>query len=183
MPTARWLVFDTNVYIAAIQAGLFSWNDLLIALCARQVGATLVTQDAQDVELLRRYVRFASTSWLDRPGPVPPSLGHSEQSTRTPSCRDTDQPPPGKLTASASQGVRDRPLSRLEMPGDKNGRLPHYGSPSIEHTGGVGLRPTRPRSLTPHTHRVTKERNRAPPGKEFPAEGRGGGGWASRTRR
>jgi len=139
MQTARWLVFDTNVYIAAIQAGVFSsayrtleeklartylasvvagellagattqtarraahqfilraqkvgrvatprasdweragdhlaeirrkephlrskiptlWNDLLIALCARQVGATVVTQDAQDFELLRRYVRF-----------------------------------------------------------------------------------------------------------------------------
>jgi predicted nucleic acid-binding protein len=34
------------------------WNDLLIALCARQVGATLVTHDAQDFELLRPYVRF-----------------------------------------------------------------------------------------------------------------------------
>jgi predicted nucleic acid-binding protein len=34
------------------------WNDLLIALCARQVGATAVTQNARDFELLRRYLRF-----------------------------------------------------------------------------------------------------------------------------
>jgi predicted nucleic acid-binding protein len=139
MQTARWLVFDTTVYIAAIRGGVFSpafrlleeklprthlaavvsaellagatdeaarravhhfvrrahqvrrvltpgantweragsylgtirrsephlrskiptlWNDLLIALCARQVGATVVTHNAQDFELLRRYVPF-----------------------------------------------------------------------------------------------------------------------------
>jgi predicted nucleic acid-binding protein len=139
MRTARWLVFDTNVYIAAIQGGVFSlafrtleeklprtyltsvvagellagattqgarravqqfirrahqvgrvatptasaweraggllgeirrqephlrskistlWNDLLIALCARQIGATIVTHDVQDFQLLRRHVRF-----------------------------------------------------------------------------------------------------------------------------
>lgn len=34
------------------------WNDLLIALSARQVGATLVTSNAGDFELLRRYLRF-----------------------------------------------------------------------------------------------------------------------------
>jgi predicted nucleic acid-binding protein len=34
------------------------WNDLLIALCARQVGAVVVTQNARDFELLRRYLRF-----------------------------------------------------------------------------------------------------------------------------
>ncbi len=34
------------------------WNDLLIALCARQVGATVVTHNAHDFNLLRRYLRF-----------------------------------------------------------------------------------------------------------------------------
>jgi predicted nucleic acid-binding protein len=34
------------------------WNDALIALSARQVGATLVTENLHDFELLRRYVRF-----------------------------------------------------------------------------------------------------------------------------
>jgi len=34
------------------------WNDLLIVLSARQVGAMLVTHNAQDFDLLRRYVRF-----------------------------------------------------------------------------------------------------------------------------
>jgi predicted nucleic acid-binding protein len=34
------------------------WNDLLIALCAKQVGAMVVTHDAQDFTLLRRYLRF-----------------------------------------------------------------------------------------------------------------------------
>jgi predicted nucleic acid-binding protein len=33
-------------------------NDALIALSARQVGATLVTENLHDFELLRRYVRF-----------------------------------------------------------------------------------------------------------------------------
>jgi predicted nucleic acid-binding protein len=34
------------------------WNDLLIALSARQVGATLVSENVHDFELLRRYVSF-----------------------------------------------------------------------------------------------------------------------------
>jgi predicted nucleic acid-binding protein len=34
------------------------WNDALIALSARQIGATLVTENLQDFALLRRYVRF-----------------------------------------------------------------------------------------------------------------------------
>ena len=34
------------------------WNDVLIALSARQIGATLVTRNVADFELLRRYVRF-----------------------------------------------------------------------------------------------------------------------------
>jgi len=34
------------------------WNDLLIALSARQIGATVETEDTEDFELLRRYVRF-----------------------------------------------------------------------------------------------------------------------------
>ncbi len=34
------------------------WNDLLIALCARQVGAMVVTHNARDLALLRRYFRF-----------------------------------------------------------------------------------------------------------------------------
>jgi len=34
------------------------WNDLLIALSARQIGAMVVSHNAQDFELLRRYLRF-----------------------------------------------------------------------------------------------------------------------------
>lgn len=34
------------------------WNDALIALSARQVGATVVTQNVGDFALLRRYARF-----------------------------------------------------------------------------------------------------------------------------
>jgi len=34
------------------------WNDALIALSARQIGATLVTKNLHDFGLLRRYVRF-----------------------------------------------------------------------------------------------------------------------------
>jgi predicted nucleic acid-binding protein len=34
------------------------WNDLLIATSARQIGATVVTENAQDFELLRRYFKF-----------------------------------------------------------------------------------------------------------------------------
>jgi predicted nucleic acid-binding protein len=34
------------------------WNDLLIALSGRQVGAMVVTQNARDFALLRRYLEF-----------------------------------------------------------------------------------------------------------------------------
>ena len=34
------------------------WNDALIALSARQIGATVVTENLQDFRLLHRYVRF-----------------------------------------------------------------------------------------------------------------------------
>ena len=34
------------------------WNDLLIALSARQIGATVVTQNAQDFTLLRQHLAF-----------------------------------------------------------------------------------------------------------------------------
>ncbi|MBI2203839.1 MAG: PIN domain-containing protein [Candidatus Rokubacteria bacterium] len=34
------------------------WNDALIALSARQIGARLVTENVGDFRLLRRYVRF-----------------------------------------------------------------------------------------------------------------------------
>ena len=34
------------------------WNDLLIALSAREIGATVVTENLEGFELLRGYVRF-----------------------------------------------------------------------------------------------------------------------------
>ena len=34
------------------------WNDTLIALSARQIGATVITSDTRDFTLLRRYLRF-----------------------------------------------------------------------------------------------------------------------------
>ncbi|MGH7324117.1 MAG: PIN domain-containing protein [Candidatus Rokuibacteriota bacterium] len=34
------------------------WNDALIALSTRQIGATLVTENLQDFGVLRRYLRF-----------------------------------------------------------------------------------------------------------------------------
>ena len=34
-------------------------NDVLIALCARRIGATLVTYNAQDFRLIRRHQEFA----------------------------------------------------------------------------------------------------------------------------
>ena len=34
------------------------WNDALIALSARQIGASIVTDNVRDFELLRRSVRF-----------------------------------------------------------------------------------------------------------------------------
>jgi predicted nucleic acid-binding protein len=139
MPVARWMVFDTNIYVAALREGLSGdafgrleeasprtvlasvvsaelragavddagrravielvkrferlgrvvvptagswndagdllakiarrepgfrtkvrglWNDALIALSVRQIGATLVTENLHDFALLRRYVRF-----------------------------------------------------------------------------------------------------------------------------
>lgn len=139
MLTAKWLVFDTSVYIAAIHGGLVSpaygtlqenlprtylasvvsaelragatteaarravqqftrwahrvgrvvtpgasaweragdllgeirgrephlrskvhtlWNDVLIVLSARQIGAAVVTRNARDFDLIRRYLRF-----------------------------------------------------------------------------------------------------------------------------
>ncbi len=139
MPVARWMVFDTNIYVAALREGLDGasfdrlqqtaprtflvsvvsaelragtldeagrravldlvrrfeclgrvvvptarswndagdllakiahreptvraklrglWNDALIALSARQIGATVVTENLRDFGLLRRYVRF-----------------------------------------------------------------------------------------------------------------------------
>lgn len=139
MPVARWMVFDTNIYVAALREGLSGasfdrleeaaprtflasvvsaelragaldeagrravielvkrferlgrvvaptagswndagdalakiarreptfrtkvrglWNDALIALSARQIGATVVTENLRDFGLLRRYVRF-----------------------------------------------------------------------------------------------------------------------------
>ena len=133
MPAARWVVFDTNVYVAALREGVNGaafarileraprtflasvvsaelragakdqtgrravlelaaqfvtpdarswnlagdvlgeirrrepglrakiaslWNDALIALSARQIGASIVTDNVRDFELLRRSVRF-----------------------------------------------------------------------------------------------------------------------------
>jgi predicted nucleic acid-binding protein len=34
------------------------WNDALIALSARQIGATVVTENLRHFALLRRYARF-----------------------------------------------------------------------------------------------------------------------------
>jgi predicted nucleic acid-binding protein len=34
------------------------WNDALIALSARQIGASVVTGNVGEFELLRRFVRF-----------------------------------------------------------------------------------------------------------------------------
>jgi predicted nucleic acid-binding protein len=34
------------------------WNDVLIALCARQIGARVITCNARDFRLIRRYVIF-----------------------------------------------------------------------------------------------------------------------------
>jgi predicted nucleic acid-binding protein len=54
---------DVLARIARQEAGLRSrihrlWNDGLIAMSARQIGATVITQNVRDFELLRRYVRF-----------------------------------------------------------------------------------------------------------------------------
>jgi predicted nucleic acid-binding protein len=43
----------------ALRAKIASlWNDALIALSARQIGASIVTDNTRDFELLRRSVRF-----------------------------------------------------------------------------------------------------------------------------
>ena len=42
------------------------WNDALIAMSARQIGATVVTGNVDDFTLLRRYVRF---EMRESPGP------------------------------------------------------------------------------------------------------------------
>lgn len=34
------------------------WNDVLVTLCAREIGARLVTYDAADFVLIRRYLGF-----------------------------------------------------------------------------------------------------------------------------
>lgn len=65
VPTAEsWnAVGDVLVTIARREPALRTrvrglWNDALIALSARQIGATLVTGNLRDFRLLRRYVRF-----------------------------------------------------------------------------------------------------------------------------
>jgi len=54
---------DVLARVRARESGLGSrlgllWNDLLIALSSRQIGARVVTADARDFELLRRYVQM-----------------------------------------------------------------------------------------------------------------------------
>ena len=54
---------DILARIAQRQPGLRTkartlWNDALIALSARQIGATVVTENLDDFQLLHRYVRF-----------------------------------------------------------------------------------------------------------------------------
>jgi predicted nucleic acid-binding protein len=54
---------DVLARIRAREPGLGSrlgllWNDLLIALSSRQIGARVVTADARDFELLGRYIRI-----------------------------------------------------------------------------------------------------------------------------
>jgi predicted nucleic acid-binding protein len=65
VPTAgTWTdVGDTLARIARREPALRPklrglWNDALIALSARQIGATLVTENLRDFALLRRYTRF-----------------------------------------------------------------------------------------------------------------------------
>ncbi len=65
VPTARsWNdAGDILAKIARREPGLRGkirglWNDTLIAMSARQIGATLMTENITDFELLRRYVRF-----------------------------------------------------------------------------------------------------------------------------
>ncbi len=49
-------IFRTEPRFRAKVRGL--WNDALIALSARQIGASIVTANVDDFRLLRRYVRF-----------------------------------------------------------------------------------------------------------------------------
>jgi predicted nucleic acid-binding protein len=41
------------------------WNDALIALSARQIGAMVVTENVRDFALLRRYARFELETALE----------------------------------------------------------------------------------------------------------------------
>lgn len=50
MPRGRW--------IPSTRPAARLWNDTLIALSARQIGASVVTGNVGDFELLRRFVRF-----------------------------------------------------------------------------------------------------------------------------
>ena len=45
------------------------WNDALIALSARQIGASIVTDNMSDFELLRRSVRFDLEPFGGEPAP------------------------------------------------------------------------------------------------------------------
>jgi predicted nucleic acid-binding protein len=57
MAAGRWLVFGRREPHVRSKVALL-WNDALIVLSARQIGATLVTTNLRDFELLRRHVRF-----------------------------------------------------------------------------------------------------------------------------
>jgi predicted nucleic acid-binding protein len=62
---ADWI--ETSKVIAAIEEKDRSWrsklpmllNDILIALCARRVGATLITYNKDDFRLIRRHKDFS----------------------------------------------------------------------------------------------------------------------------
>ncbi len=62
---ADWI--DAAAIVTAILDRDRSWrsklpallNDILIALCARRIGATLLTYNAQDFRLIRRHKEFA----------------------------------------------------------------------------------------------------------------------------
>jgi len=67
------VVLDTNVYVSACRSEASRahfratflpllpalLNDILIALCARRIGATLLTHNGQDFRLIRRHKEFA----------------------------------------------------------------------------------------------------------------------------
>ena len=62
---ADWI--ETSKVVAAIEEKDRSWrsklpmllNDILIALCARRVGATLITYNKDDFRLIRRHKDFS----------------------------------------------------------------------------------------------------------------------------